>query len=70
MSKKKALFKYGLEEIHKKSRERIQIKWLMKTEFVLKLYACDKYNLAKTYKSCMIICNILRVEKQMVFKVY
>ena len=42
----------------------------MKNKYVFKLYTYNKYNLAKTYKSCTIICNILRVENQVFFKVY
>ena len=42
----------------------------MKNKYVFKLYTYNKYNLAKTYKSCTIICNILRVENQVFLKVY
>ena len=42
----------------------------MKYKYVFKLYAYNKYNSAKTHKSCTIICNILRVEKRVFFKVY
>ncbi|SCG99829.1 Uncharacterised protein [uncultured Coprococcus sp.] len=42
----------------------------MKNKYVFKLYTYDKYNLAKIYKSCTIICNILRVENQVFLKVY
>ena len=42
----------------------------MKNKYVFKLYTYNKYNLAKTYKSCTIICNILRVENKVFLKVY
>ena len=51
-------------------KRRIQVRMAMKNKYVFKLYTYNKYNLAKTYKSCTIICNILRVENQVFFKVY
>lgn len=48
----------------KGTKRRIQVGTAIKCKYVFKLYAYDKYNLAKTYKSCTIICNILRVENQ------
>lgn len=54
----------------KGTKRRIQVGTAIKCKYVFKLYAYDKYNLAKTYKSCTIICNILRVENQVFFKVY
>ena len=51
-------------------KRRIQVRMAMKNKYVFKLYTYNKYNLAKTYKSCTIICNILRVENQVFLKVY
>ena len=53
----------------KGTKRRIQVRASMKNEYVFKLYTYNKYNLAKIYKSCTIICNILRVENQ-VFLIY
>ena len=54
----------------KDAKRRIQVRTSMKNKYVFKLYTYNKYNLAKTYKSCTIICNILRVENQVFLKVY
>ena len=54
----------------KDTKRRIQVRDSMKNKYVFKLYTYNKYNLAKTYKSCTIICNILRVENRVFLKVY
>ena len=59
-----------LEEVHKRYKRRIQVRDSTKNKYVFKLYIYNKYNLAKIYKSCTIICNILRVENQVFLKVY